>query len=73
MRTSVWKITKAMPVQRIPSVSSDATASRDGAASGMCVRPSGSVTSAATTWVPATVATGSTPLRLRFRYQAATA
>ena len=62
-----------MPVQKMPSVSSEATASRDGAASGMCVSPSGSVTSAATSCVPATVATGSTPLRLRFRYQAATA
>jgi hypothetical protein len=62
-----------MPVQSTPSVSSDAAASSAGAASGMCVRPSGSVTSAATACVPATVATGSTPLRLRFRYQAPTA
>jgi hypothetical protein len=71
--TSVWKITNAMPVQATPSVSSEATAASEGAASGICVRPSGSVTRAATTCVPATVATGSTPLRLRFRYQAATA
>jgi hypothetical protein len=73
VRTSVWKMTNAMPVQITPSVRSDATASSDGAASGMWVRPSGNVTSAATAWVPATVATGSTPARLRFRYQAATA
>jgi hypothetical protein len=66
-------MTNAMPVQTTPSVTSEATASSEGAASGMCVRPSGSVTSAATTCVPATVATGSTPLRLRLRYQAATA
>jgi hypothetical protein len=66
-------MTKAMPVQTMPSVSSEATASIPGAASGMWVRPSGSVTSAATACVPATVATGSTPARFRFRYQAATA
>jgi hypothetical protein len=39
----------------------------------MCARPSGSSTSAATICVPATVATGSTPPRFRFRYHAATA
>jgi hypothetical protein len=62
-----------MPVQMMPSVTSDATASSAGAESGMWVRPSGSVTRAATSCVPATVATGSTPARFRFRYHAATA
>jgi hypothetical protein len=42
-------MTKAMPVQNTPSVTSEATASSEGAASGMWVSPSGSVTSAAIT------------------------
>jgi hypothetical protein len=56
-----------------PSVRSDASASNPGIASGTWSKPSGSVTSAAIAWVPATVATGSTPARLRFRYHAPTA
>ena len=73
LATSEWNNTNAMPVQKIPSVAMDAIASPDGTTSGRCNRPSGSVASAATACVPATVATGSTPPRLRFRYQAATA
>ena len=66
-------MTNAMPVQRTPSVNSEAIASRAGRGVRDVRSPSGSVTSAAIACVPATVATGSTPLRLRFRYQAATA
>jgi len=73
LATSEWKKTNAMPVQTIPSVAIDASASALGIEPGRCTRPIGRVASAATAWVPATVATGSTPPRFRFRYQAATA
>jgi hypothetical protein len=66
-------MTNAKPVQTTPSVSIEAIASIPGASAGTCVSPSGSSTSAATSCVPATVATGSTPVRFRLRYQAATA
>ncbi len=66
-------MTNAKPVQTTPSVSIEAIASIPGVSAGMCVSPSGSSTSAATSCVPATVATGSTPARFRLRYQAATA
>jgi len=71
--TSEWKNTNAIPVQKIPSVAIEPIASALGTDSGMWRRPSGSVASAATTCVPATVATGSTPPKFRFRYQAPTA
>jgi hypothetical protein len=73
LATSEWKNTNAIPVQMMPSVAIEAIASPLGTASGMCSSPSGSVASAATACVPATVATGSTPPRFRLRYQAATA
>jgi hypothetical protein len=73
LATREWNRTKPSAVQKTPRANSDPIASMPGAASGMCISPSGSRTTAATSCVPVTVATGSRPGRLRLRYQAPTA